>query len=254
MQASLVSPSKIDEERFGIKIAKALRLRADNIPDVMKYCQMNEVELLIVRSYTSDLPAAQQLERLGFLHMDTLIYYSCDLKIKQPPDNISDILIRPVRSGEENVVRSVAAEIFAGYAGHYYADNKLDKKKCDEIYSDWAYRCCVSSEVADVVLLAIHDEKIIGFGTMRINNQSEGEGLLFGVIPSFRGKQVYRSIMIGCLNWCAQKRLESMITSTQITNLASQKVWIRLGFEPYQSFYTFHKWFSSPELEGTKSI
>jgi hypothetical protein len=245
MQSGLVSPSKIDEERFGIKTAKAFLLRVDNIPDVMKYCQMNEVEFLIVRSYTSDLPAAQQMERLGFLHMDTLIYYSYNLKGRVLPDDVSDIRIRPVRSGEEDAVRSVAREIFVGYAGHYYADSRLDKKKCDEIYSDWAYRCCVSSEVADGVLLAVHGEKIIGFGTMRINNQAEGEGLLFGVIPSLHGRKVHRSVMIGCLNWCAQKGLERMIISTQITNLASQKVWIRLGFEPRQSFYIFHKWFSS---------
>jgi hypothetical protein len=34
-----------------------------------------------------------------------------------------------------------------------------------------------------------------------------------------------------------------MLISTQITNVAVQKVWTRLGFEPSRSYYTFHKWF-----------
>ena len=34
-----------------------------------------------------------------------------------------------------------------------------------------------------------------------------------------------------------------MVLSTQVTNLAVQKVWSRLGFEPSRSYYTFHLWF-----------
>jgi hypothetical protein len=33
-----------------------------------------------------------------------------------------------------------------------------------------------------------------------------------------------------------------MVVSTQITNLAVQKVWVRQGFELTGSYYTFHLW------------
>jgi len=254
MQAGFVSLSAIDEERFGVKTAKALRLQAKDISDIMNFCKMQNVEFLIVRCPTTDLTATQELEQLGFLLMDTLVYYSCNLKRINFPDKSFDFLIRPVNPGEEYSVKSLATEIFTGYSGHYHADSRLNKKKCDEIYPDWAYKSCKSKVGANEVLVAVSGKKIIGFGTICVNGPVEGEGMLFGVSPSFRGKGVYRAIMIECLKWCMERRLERMIISTQITNLASQKTWISLGFEPYQSFYTFHKWFSSTETEGSKSL
>lgn len=45
------------------------------------------------------------------------------------------------------------------------------------------------------------------------------------------------------MQWCLDNSMKEMVVSTQITNLAVQKVWVRLGFEPYRFYYTFHKWF-----------
>jgi GNAT superfamily N-acetyltransferase len=244
MEQHLISLSDIDEERFGIRTAKASDIRAQDIPDVIRFCTEHTVELLIARCPTSDLQVVQKIEQLGFLLMDTLIYFSYDLMTKPIKSDTSFNMIRMVRPGEEDAVRSVALGIFQGYQGHYHADIRLDRNKCDAVYSDWAYRSCVSPDVADAVLVAETDGKVIGFGTIRINSPVEGEGMLFGVTPLFQGKCIYRSIMMGCLNWCAERGLVRMIISTQITNLASQKVWIRLGFEPIRSYYTFHKWFS----------
>jgi hypothetical protein len=43
--------------------------------------------------------------------------------------------------------------------------------------------------------------------------------------------------------WCASRGAARMMVSTQINNVAVQKVWARLGFEPNYAYYTFHKWF-----------
>ena len=91
--------------------------------------------------------------------------------------------------------------------------------------------------------MAEQDSQIVGFITLKMNNPQEGEVPLYGVSPSVQGKGVGRSLMIGALNWCATQKAERMLISTQVTNLSSQKVWIRLGFEPSHSYYTFHKWF-----------
>jgi len=245
MNEDLIYLSDIDEKRFSIKTAKAADIRMDNISAIMQSCADQEVVLLIARCPTYDLKTVQKMEQLGFLLMDTIIYFNYDLLSKPMVEDIDCIHIRTVRAGEENAVRSVAQEAFKGYLGHYHADNRLDRDRCDEVYMDWAYRSCISSETADVVLVSEHGGKIVGFGTIRINNPMEGEGMLFGVAPPCQGKGVYRGIMKGCINWCTKKGLHRMIISTQITNVASQKVWSRLGFEPNGSLYTFHKWFIS---------
>ena len=67
--------------------------------------------------------------------------------------------------------------------------------------------------------------------------------LMFGVAPEAQGRGIYRSLMIGAMLWFRTRGTARMVVSTQVTNAAVQKVWTRLGFEPWKSNYTFHKWF-----------
>lgn len=235
--------SAIDEERFGIRTAKASSITLDVLPLVIDYCHANKVTLLIARTLTSDLPVAQAMERHGFIMMDGLIYYVRDLNKTPIPSVSGDVLIRTIRPGEEEKVRLVAAESFRGYFGHYHADSKLDRTKCDETYVSWAVRSCLLREVADEVLVADLGGNIVGFATLRLNSSEEGEGVLFGVAPSAQRRGIYRQMLLGGVEWCLSKRATRMILSTQIINVAVQKVWIRVGFEPTHSYYTFHKWF-----------
>jgi GNAT superfamily N-acetyltransferase len=83
----------------------------------------------------------------------------------------------------------------------------------------------------------------VGYFTLRLNNLEEGEAVVGGVQYSARGKGIYRSFITRGMEWCLSKGAARMLVSTQITNVAVQKVWARLGFEPSLAFYTFHKWF-----------
>jgi len=231
--------SPLDEERFGFRIARATSVTLDTLPSVMDFCRMNSVILLIARCLTSELRAAQAMEREGFSLMDTLIYYTYDLvKASITPDT-GKILVRPIRPGEEDVVES-----FRGYYGHYHADERLDRAKCDEAYTSWAVRSCVSKDVADEVLVAEQEGHIVGFATLRLNSAEESEGVLFGIVPRFQEQGIYQSFMIRGMEWSQSKGTMRMIVSTQITNIAVQKAWTRLGFEPHHAYYTFHKWFN----------
>lgn len=238
--------SDIDEERFGIRTARAPRVSLDTLPSVLEFCREDGVVLLIARCPISELGAAQAMEREGFSLMDVLVYYARSL-VKTPiPSDIGKIPVRPIRLDEEDAVKTVASESFRGYFGHYHADARLDPAKCDEAYVDWAVRSCVSREIADEVLVADLGGVIVGFATLRLNSVGEGEGVLFGVAPSAQGQGIYRSFMVRGMEWCLSKGATRMVVSTQITNIAVQKVWVRLGFELNHAYYTFHKWFDRP--------
>jgi len=243
LDTSNIILSDIDETRFGIKTAKSFPETTRDILNIMNFCDMNHVKLLIARCSTSNIQVVHEMERHGFFMMDTLVYYSFKLKKKPVPEDVSDIEARPVRQGEEVLVKDIARSSFQGYQGHYHADNRLDRQTCDDVYTDWAYISCFRNGMADEVMVAESEESLAGFATLRKNDSSEGEGVLFGVAPSFQGKGIYRSLMISGMKWCVSEKLDTMIVSTQITNTAVQKVWTRLGFEPGHSYYTFHKWF-----------
>jgi GNAT superfamily N-acetyltransferase len=153
------------------------------------------------------------------------------------------VSIRTLRDGDGDAVAAIARDSFAGYLGHYHADPRIDRSKADEVYVSWAYRSCVSREVAQEVLIADDGASPLGFATLRRNSPEEGEGVLFGVAPAAQGRGIYRSFMIRGMEWCAAQGASRMVVSTQITNIAVQKVWSRLGFEPHKSYLTFHRWF-----------
>jgi hypothetical protein len=247
MNASpIVSLSQVDEERFGIKTARTSLVTNESLPEILAFCRENEVTFLIARCPTTDLKAVHEMEKSGFRLMDTLVYYERNLVKKAIPQDPGETLVRLSTPDEGEAVRVVAAESLEGYFGHYHADPRLDPAKCDEAYVDWAVRSVTSRQIADDVLVAEVDGKIAGFATLRLNNSSEGEGVLFAVAPWAQRRGIYNSFIIKGMEWCLSKGTSSMVVSTQITNIAVQKVWVRLGFELNRAYYTFHGWFDTP--------
>jgi len=235
--------SAIDEDRFGIRTARAYSVTLNQLSGVLQFCRANDVKFLIARCQVYELQTVQAMEEGGFTLMDTLVYYARRLANAPIPASAEGLTIRPVRPEEAEQVSALTAKVFRGYRGHYHADPRLDRDKCDAVYASWAYRSCISRDVADEVLVAERQGMIVGFITLRIHNPEVGEGPLYGVDPSIQGHGVGRNLVIGALRWFEAHQVEKMFISTQITNLSSQKVWVRLGFEPIRAEYTFHKWF-----------
>ncbi len=235
--------SDIDEDRFGIRTAKSVKVTVDNLPKIMGFCRNNNVKMLIARCPTSDFSTIHAMEREGFLLMDTLVYYSRDLNNTQIPLDIGKATIRQVRSGEEDKVKVVAAESFRGYLGHYHADERLDNSKCDEVYISWAVNSCVSRDFADDVLVLELRGRISGFISLRFNTPEEGEVGLFCVDPSAQNTGFSQSLLIGAMKWCVLQGAKRLVISTQIINVSSQKAFTLMGFIFRDSYYTFHKWF-----------
>ncbi len=238
----MIALSSIDQERFGIVTARDGEVTAATLEPDLAFCRAHGVRFLIARCRTEELAVAQALEAVGGRLMDTLVYYVRVIVKGELPESTCKVPIRPVRPGEDEAVRRVASEAFQGYRGHYHADPRLDPAQCDEAYQSWAQRSCLSREVAGEVLVA-DDGQVAGFATLRLNDPSEGEGVLFAVAPRVQGAGVYKAFMVEGMRWCRAQGAKRMVVSTQVTNLAVQKVWSRLGFEPSQSFYTFHLWF-----------
>ena len=240
-----ISLSLLDEDQFGFKTARAVDVTAESLPEIMTFCHDHEVQMLVARTDVNELKAVQAMEKHGFLLMDTLVYSVRDVVSRSiPPDDNERVLVRPFRHGDEEQIRAVAAAAFQGYGGHYHADERLDRAKCDAVYESWAVRSCFSESMADVVLVAEQGHAVVGFVTLLIDDAGdEGDIRLFAVAPQAQRQGIARSLMIGAMAWCQDQGLSRTIISTQITNFAMRKVWSRLGFEPLYAFYTMHKWF-----------
>ncbi|KQC07671.1 MAG: hypothetical protein APR62_06165 [Smithella sp. SDB] len=235
--------SDIDKERFCIQTARVVGVTVESLSSILEFCRMEQVRLLIARCSMFDLETAQTMERNGFLLMDTLVYYTLDLTKEKIPSNNSVVYFRPIRADEEEEMASVAVESFRGYSGHYHADQKLDNNKCDEAYVDWARKAFASRGSDENFQVAEIDGRIVAFGVFRMNSPDEGELFLGGIHPKFHGQGIYQAFLYRAMEWCLSKNAKRIVISTQINNIAVQKILTRFGFEITKGYYTFHKWF-----------
>lgn len=242
VETEVATFSTLDSERFGIRAARA-HVVPETLPRALDFCASEKIDLLIARCSTTDVVAAQRMESSGFLLMDTLVYYAFDLSSKTIPQDAGKFLVRRLKPEDKDEIEAIAASAFRGYIGHYHADPRLDRQKCDETYASWAERSVTLKTAADEVLVAEHNTAVAGFATLRVNSPQECEGLLYAVAPAYQKLSVCPALMIHSLHWCLSQGAERMVISTQVTNVSMQKVWCRVGFEPSHSYYTFHKWF-----------
>lgn len=240
-----VALSPMDEARFGIVSARCACATRGNLAEVLAFCQVHRARMLVVRCPATDLDAAQAIEERGGRLMDVLVYFTRDLERTPIPDEPPRARIRAASADDAPAVRAVAEESFRGYMGHYHADPRLSRGACDATYSDWAYRSCVSREAADHVLVAELGAAIVGFLTLRRNDDDEAEVVLNGVTPSHQRGGIYRSLLLAGMQWARASGASRIVISTQLTNVPVQKAWVRLGFEPNRSYCTFHVWFDA---------
>jgi len=197
LEPATVALSPLEEQRFGVRTSRVNDLAAGDVAHVLRACAELEVELLIARCPATDLAAAQSLEAAGAGLMDTLVYYARDLAKNPPPEDPAARAIRLVRPGEEDEVARVAAESFRGYLGHYHADPRLERAKCDEVYTSWSKSACLARDERSDVLVLASDQGIDAFATMRMNRTEEGEGVLFGVLPARRAAALDPVVALG---------------------------------------------------------
>ncbi len=242
MRTAHIALSSIDEARFGIRVARIHEVMPESLDETLQFCRDHAVQMLIARVPSQAIRLVQQLEDIGFRLMDTLVYYRRDvMSAAAEPRSVG--LVRPMRKGEEESVRQIATQAFRGYFGHYHADPRLDPAACDAVYISWAERSCLDRSVADEVLVAEQEGQLVGFLTLQRNAPEQAEIVLNGVLPAAQGRGVYRELVIQAIEQSRAWHAQELLVSTQVTNLAVQKVWVRLGFEPSGFYYTFHKWF-----------
>ena len=237
----LLSP--LDQKRFKVKTAKASLEHEADVDGAVQWCRAADVEFLVARCETHNIFAAQKMEDQGFNLTDTLVYYR-NKKIKKTSLILPDRYSWRLAGGQDReAVAQLSERTFSGYLGHYHADRRLKKTDSDQVYISWAGNSCADLALADAVLLIEYAGLPVAFATQKRVEDYMFEGVLFGVDPAHQGKSLYHALMSLSQNWGLDSGFSQMIVSTQVTNLAVQKVWWRHGFEPFKGYYTFHKWF-----------
>ena len=232
--------SPLDSARFGITVARARLDGVDRVPVVQDWAVEAKADLLIARCSTTDLAIAQALEERGHRLMDCLVYWERSLT-KALPEVSDDHATRIATPSDADQLAGLAGLAFVGYRGHYHSDARLPDRLCDEGYASWARRS-VTEDAATAALVAVDGPQVLGFATLQAHENGNSEVLLNAVLPHEQGRGIYSALVRGALVWAKTRGDHRMIISTQVNNVAVQRVWARNGYEPFESFFTFHWW------------
>jgi len=239
--------SKLDSERFGIKVAKINDFGEDT-DLILRELQRSDYKLVLSKIEADKIELMNKLEDFGFRIKDGQVTYKYDMSRfdKNLLEYISDpsVILRSHEKKDIDQIVKLTKNSFYNY-GHYAADDKLDKNKCRDIYTDWAYRSCTDPKVADKVFVAEIEGVVAGY--LAFKNFGTGEdiytaGVLGAVSDKFRGKDIFRKITVKALEWGLEKKFKWEEHNVLINNYPVNRSFSRLGFVVFKSFYTLHCW------------
>lgn len=232
-----------DTNYFGLKVAKMNVTTPEEVRSALDNCATLGVKLLIHRCSTDNLHFVHQLERRGFELMDTMVSYRLRLADTQITPVPGPAIIRPCLSTEADDVAAIARAIYVDFVGHFHQDHRLDRDKCNALYAEWARNACLDQKLADLVLVAEMEGKIVGFDSHKIIKSKVAHGVISGVSREAQGKGIRTALMFAGMNWCKSQGLEYMEANVHVNYYRMHRVYANHGFKIYDSFYTFHKWF-----------
>jgi predicted GNAT family N-acyltransferase len=237
--------SQIDTRRFGFKIARindATRLMTAGFIQLLKE---QGIVLIIARIDSENLAAINALEDSGFRIKD--IHYTWRHTAGEPINDKylnSNIIIRPAVTEDILPVSRIAQHAFDQY-GHYFADQRLDKDRCREIYPDWAASSITNKRTADHTLVAVLNEKITGFISIKIaakDGEKYSAGGLGAVSADCRGQNIFASLVISALRWGQESVSTWQEHYSLAVNYPVNRVLTKVGFRQVGSFITLHGW------------
>jgi GNAT superfamily N-acetyltransferase len=230
----MLAHSDLDSARFGIPIARATLATPDDVDAMVDSARQQGTAMVIVRVPAEKSTVVQRIERHGGRLCDTLVHHARSLEQALPDVSPK---VRPAKSGDIDAIGSIAAAAFAGYGGHYHTDPRLDRHAADAGYVDWARRSLGRERV-----IVIEDDGVVtGFLAMR-HDSGETDIVLNAVHPDHQRGGLYSALVAASLTASRNAGSRRCTVSTQVWNVAVQKVWVRLGFEPTHAVHTFHLW------------
>jgi ribosomal protein S18 acetylase RimI-like enzyme len=202
--------------------------------------RLDAADLAIVRIPTSRSDLILELSKLcgEMIFGDCLVIYARDNKqMGFPPALRNNLVLREAGESDFDLVDSLTEDIFSTYRNHYANNPRLGSFQLIDGYKEWA-RSHVSQPGKKCFIAEINREPC-AYSVVRMGDQ-ETEGVLLGVVSTFRRRGIYRDLVRETLN--AFIRAGSPVTtiSTQVENVVVQRVWASEGFMLTKSFYTLH--------------
>lgn len=235
--------SRPDSERFGLRVYRG-HLGSVDERALFGEIVAGAMDIAIVRTPAGKGAALHRLGRYGLhpLHADTLVYYHVQLADYTPkPLRNDDLDFAEALPADAAELEALVACTFNSYVSHYHANPILDRAQIVAGYAEWASGYLSRNSSDKMAWVARRNGTIVAFACCGHDDARENcEGVLYGVHPDNAGGGLYGDLIRFTQARYRERGYRTMKVSTQIWNLAVQKVWNREGFVLTHAYDTFH--------------
>jgi ribosomal protein S18 acetylase RimI-like enzyme len=223
-----------DSEEEKISIAKGL------MKEFNSWVANNEIKLVIAKIDTIHFCPNLALQQENF------IFYECITHRTLKDLNIaSDTKYRyAIESDRENLIAVFNDSTFK--KSHFYLDEKLDKKKIDEMYDKWIANAFTS---VSEILIVEEEGQIAGVCMFSVKDYQEQFGKTIAtwefaaISQDFRGRGLGNRLYEATISDCHKKGADLLDATLVAKNILSQRILNNYKFELMNSYFTFHKWY-----------
>lgn len=196
-------------------------------------------DAVILRFPSSQVGFVESLSQCGLIAIqsDTLLYFDLDLtRSKLVRSNLD---LRTVGPEQERSIELLVSDIFHDYKNHYAATEFFRSIDIAGAYREWV---CSSLSDPNVEVQVLYSQESVPCALSFSRNHLDGvkEILLAGVIEAERRRGRYFDLMSNIAETARKEGIKTLRISTQSSNIAVMRIWVRLGFMPVASFDTVH--------------
>jgi hypothetical protein len=245
-----------DSEFFGLSMGRveyllragedsraAMRAVAGACADV---CRTHGIRHLSARVDAADLDGIETLESHGYGLKDALLSYFHHPK-RPPIAELREMgTLRPFHADDTEEVIDIAREAYRDFQGRFHFDRHLPTERCNQLYVEWAERCC-SGQMADIFYVTENsDGALVGFLAIRRLEpvSTVGEVALYGGgLGACRRESpgAYAGLMRAVIH-TAKQGGGGAEGQTQSHNFSTVRLYELIGLEYVRAEYTFHAW------------
>ena len=229
-----------DSTFFGHRIARAThgRLSPDIAAEVERWCVSHRIDCVYLLARSDDFATVRTAASCGFYLVDVRVTLEVDAQ-NALPEIRPEGVVRPWTLSDVPSLREIARRSHHGT--RFYADERFDAARCDELYAEWIVRSCRGD--ADAVFVAELDHGVAGYLSCHAPESKVGQIGLAAVTEAARGRGLGSQMLGHAMRWFAKHGVGVVSVVTQGGNKGALRFYQRHhGFTVQSLDLWYHRW------------
>ncbi|MFY7743622.1 MAG: GNAT family N-acetyltransferase [Flavobacterium sp.] len=215
-----------DSEFFNLEVGEL-------ITDTSETFKIGDFDLIYVKSNEK-----KEIELNGFekSHSENKVVYHKNL-VDFHPINTQVIELSETNYSLDEL-NQLAFE--SGKHSRFKLDNKIDKRKFEELYELWV-KNSINKSFADEVFVYLHETIIAGFVSYKVVDDYATIGLI-AVSKAYQGKGIGKELLYKVENELVKKVINELRIPTQEENHHACGFYEKLGYKKFETINISHYW------------